>query len=228
MAGFTCPHCQQIMVDNINTHVVYHSSFDSSDFRPPLADARFKSKMNTIDMHFYKCPNSECQKPTIIARGLNDDVSDLVVHIYPQSNCKHFPDYIPKPIRKDYEEACAILYLSPKASATLSRRCLQGMIHDFWGIKEKTLNAELTSLKGKVPEAQWKAIDGLRELGNIGAHMEKDVNTIVDIYDGEAEKLIMLIEILLRNWYVNRYEEERLYSDISRINNQKQQGRQGR
>ena len=36
---------------------------------------------------------------------------------------------IPIPqLMDDYEEACAIVNLSPKASATLSRRCLQGMI----------------------------------------------------------------------------------------------------
>ncbi|MCB1884663.1 MAG: DUF4145 domain-containing protein [Geminicoccaceae bacterium] len=30
--------------------------------------------------------------------------------------------------------------MSPKASATLSRRCLQSMIRDFWTISKDTLN----------------------------------------------------------------------------------------
>jgi hypothetical protein len=47
------------------------------------------------------------------------------------------PDYIPEQIKDDYYEACSILNLSPKASATLARRCLQGMIRDFWGITKK-------------------------------------------------------------------------------------------
>ncbi|MCP1830281.1 hypothetical protein ACVIHH_005106 [Bradyrhizobium sp. USDA 4518] len=33
------------------------------------------------------------------------------------------------------------------------------------------------------------AIDAVRIVGNIGAHMEKDVNLIVDIEPGEAQML---------------------------------------
>ena len=57
-------------------------------------------------------------------------------------------------------------------------------------------------------------IDGIRRIGNIGAHMEKDINLIVDIDPDEAQKLIKLIEHLLEQWYVNRHEQELLYTDI--------------
>lgn len=80
-----------------------------------------------------------------------------------------------------------IIELSPKAAATLFRRCLQGMIHDFWNIHEKNLNAEITELQDKVPSSMWKALDGIRKIGNIGAHMESDVNLIVDIDISEAK-----------------------------------------
>ena len=62
-------------------------------------------------------------------------VGDLVKRwrLIPESDAKVFPDYIPQQIREDYVEASKIKELSPKASATLSRRCLQGMIRDFWG-----------------------------------------------------------------------------------------------
>ncbi|MEI8253036.1 MAG: hypothetical protein WCG25_04765 [bacterium] len=45
--------------------------------------------------------------------------------LLPVSEAKVLPDYIPDPIKQDYYEACRIRDLSPKASATLSRRCLQ-------------------------------------------------------------------------------------------------------
>ena len=138
---------------------------------------------------------------------------------------KHYPDYIPEQIRKDYEEANLILERSPKAAATLLRRCLQGMIHDFWGIKEKNLNAEVTQLKGKVNLIQWQAIDGLRKIGNIGAHMEKDVNLIVDIEPDEAKKLLRLIEMLLDKWYITRHEEEDLLNEIVGIVKSKEEQR---
>ena len=136
---------------------------------------------------------------------------------YPPTMALQLPEYIPEAIRSDYEEAVSIVDLSPKASATLARRCLQGMIHDFWKIKEKNLNAEITALKGKVSPSQWKAIDGLRKIGNIGAHMEKDVQLIIDVDPGEAKKLIKLIELLIEKWYISRYDEEQLFDEISKL-----------
>lgn len=57
----------------------------------------------------------------------------------------------------------------------------------------------------------WKAIDRVRTIGNIGAHMEMDVNVIVDVESEEAGQLIWLIENLMQDWYMDRHEcEERL------------------
>lgn len=134
---------------------------------------------------------------------------------------KHYPDYIPEQIRHDYEEANMILEASPKAAATLLRRCLQGMIHDFHNIHEKNLNAEITALKGKITPELWKAIDGLRKIGNIGAHMEHDVNLIIDIDADEAKKLLKLIELLFDKWYIARHDEEALFNDIVGISDDK-------
>ena len=123
------------------------------------------------------CPN--CKSVSIFAEGIHD-LEGINVPLYPNSQAKRYPDFVPLAIRKDYEEAYAILNLSPKASATLSRRCLQGMIRDFWNIKAGKLFDEINEIQDKVASSQWKAIDALRSIGNIGAHMEKDVNEIIE------------------------------------------------
>ena len=89
------------------------------------------------------------------------------------------------------------------------------MIHDFWGIKERNLNCEISALKDKVSPTLWKALDSLRKIGNIGAHMENDVNLIIDIDNSEATKLKKLIELLFEKWYIARHDEEELYNDIA-------------
>ena len=126
-----------------------------------------------------RCSNLECHKVTVLAtnRYLRHRVCDII----PKKVIRQFPDYIPQQIRQDYEEATSILNDSPKAAATLYRRCLQGMIRDFWGISRGRLIDEIKALEDKIPAMQWKAIEGLRKIGNIGAHMESDVNMIVDI-----------------------------------------------
>ena len=99
------------------------------------------------------------------------------------------------------------------------------MIRNFWGIKKSRLVDEIEELQSKVTPAQWKAMDSLRKLGNIGAHMEKDVNVIVDIDQDEAQKLQKLIELLMDKWYIARHDEESLLNEIVDISDEKQQER---
>lgn len=153
------------------------------------------------------------------------ELPQKTVPLFPISTAKQFPDYIPQAIRSDYEEACSIVNLSPKASATLSRRCLQGMIRDFFQISKGSLFEEINAIKDKIPAEQWAVLDGLRRIGNIGAHMEKDINLIVDIEPDEAQKLIKLIELLLQQWYIERHNQQELFADIIGIDQAKQQER---
>jgi len=44
----------------------------------------------------------------------------------------------------------------------------------------------------------------VRQIGNTGAHMEADINVIVDVEPDEAQLLIELVELLFVEWYVAR------------------------
>jgi len=88
------------------------------------------------------------------------------------------------------------------------------MIRDFWSIKKPRLVEEIDALQAKVDGQTWDAIDSLRKIGNIGAHMEKDINLIVDVDPDEARLLIELIETLFDEWYVARYEREQRMAKI--------------
>lgn len=169
------------------------------------------------------CPN--CKNISIDIVGIGSQYRDRVIHFNPISLAKIYPDYIPKAIREDYEEAHAILNLSPKASATLSRRCLQGMIRDFWKISKGRLVDEIEALKELVDPSTKSVLDALRKLGNIGAHPEKDVNLIVDIEPNEALKLLKFIELLMQKWYIERHENELLLQDILELDEEKQSKR---
>lgn len=216
MSSFQCPYCSVTMPVTDDTFDFQVPAFRSSC--GIYASGAYTG--SAIKVFFYKCP--QCDNYTIFAEGVGEMVKDINTILKPNSLAKQFPDYIPEAIRSDYEEACAIVNLSPKASATLSRRCLQGMIHDFWNIKLKNLNQEISALKDKISADLWSSIDALRQLGNIGAHMEKDTDVIVDIDPNEAESLIKLIELLMKEWYINREERKKLFSDIISTNESKQ------
>jgi len=173
---------------------------------------------------FIICANNDCRELTLeaaVAPFQDSDRDDTFRlgppvgswKLLPPSSAKPQPDCIPEPIRNDYFEACAIRDLSPKASATIIRRCLQGMIRDFCGISKSRLIDEIIALRTRVQDGKAplgvqpdtvEAIDHVRGIGNIGAHMEADINVIVDVDGNEAQTLIELTELLFDEWYVAR------------------------
>lgn len=208
--GWTCPYCNQIatITDNDvskDNHSFYLSNKEGADL--------------WLDTEVVVCPNDKCREYCIDAKLWKTEVVHgsvtrrmkeplLVWTLRPKSKAKPLPAYIPQVIARDYEEACLILSDSPKASATLSRRCLQGVIRDYWKISKPRLIDEILELQGKIDPTTWGAIDAVRSIGNIGAHMEKDINLIVDVDPGEAELLIGLLEILFADWYIARHERQ--------------------
>lgn len=182
------------------------------------------------------CPNIDCQRIILVA-ALYDYVYDNLMNkwtkkdliknwrLLPNSYAKVFPEYIPISLRKDYEEASSIIELSPKASATLSRRCLQGIIRDFWGVIKPRLIDEINAIEDKVDPLIWKSIDSIRKVGNIGAHMEKDINLIIDVDIDEAYMLCELIELLFEEWYIHRHEREKKLKAIIELAKKKEEAK---
>lgn len=217
--SFTCPYCNSVMPCTPDTVSTQYPSFERPFNKTALPTSPLDK--SALQITFYRCP--KCAHYSIHVKGYGSAVQKIDTFIKPVSMAKQFPDYIPRAILDDYEEACAIVTLSPKASATLSRRCLQGMIRDFWGISgKKRLIDEIEALQDKVPPTQWKVLDSLRRIGNIGAHPENDINLIIDIEPTDAKKLIAVIELLIKQWYIERHEQEQLYQDILFIDQETQ------
>ena len=234
-SSWICPYCNRIAT--ITNSDVTHSEHP---FLRVFRDDAYVLLTTVI-----VCPNSKCQEYTITAalqKGIKRHKRNIAEgnvfpdgsvgpilswKIKPQSHAKQFPNYVPKPIVEDYEEACSIKNFSPKASAALARRCLQGMIRDFWGIKKATLFAEINAIQEKVDSQTWQAIDAVRSIGNIGAHMEKDINLIIDVEPDEAEVLIRLIETLIKEWYITRHDRQTNLASVIEIAGKKQKQRKG-
>lgn len=225
--SWTCPYCAQPVTIREEDCVGYLHPFHYDAERTVHGDIGLR-------IVAIACPNLVCRK--LLLRVALDatkhafetgTVSTKELHswqLMPQSEAKPQPNYIPAAIVEDYHEACLIRDLSPKASATLSRRCLQGMIREFWQVKEKrNLWEEIEAIEDKVDELTWKALHGVREIGNIGAHMKEDINLIVDVEPEEAQVLIGLIEMLFKDWYVARKEKEDRVADMIALSEAKKQ-----
>jgi hypothetical protein len=216
LKNWRCPFCGQHTTLSTWEHVYQ-----------VWVDTRVKSKHGSqaIQLTFVSCANRECRELVVQAEmaeitssgpgGTTYKAPHTTWNLRPEANIKQFPDYVPKAILADYREACLVQVASPKASATLSRRCLQGMIRDFWSVRPQKLFQEINAIKDRVDPETWRAIDGVRLIGNVGAHMEHDVNLIVDVEPEEAELLIQLVETLIQDWYINRHERSKRMSALT-------------
>lgn len=205
MASFTCLHCGQKFTATeknpkryyLSQNSMYPSGYDA----PPC-----------LEVIIACC--EDCGKESVVVKGHNGCLEDKVVCKYPNINYIRLPDYVPASIRSDYEEACQILQFSPKASATLARRCMQAMIHDCWCVEKSSLYNEIESLPESVPVKHKEALHALRQIGNIGAHMKKSADQILEVSPGEAKATLEVVEFLIKEWYVNSRRDDELLSRI--------------
>lgn len=110
-----CPYCDR---DTTITYNRYHS--DKIRLEIENADGP-----RELHCHFIVCPNEKCKKFTLTAclyesiekfKGSYSRGKCLQIwNLIPPSQAKTYPDFIPKPIISDYQEACLVKDLSPKS-----------------------------------------------------------------------------------------------------------------
>ena len=164
------------------------------------------------------CPNSECKKIII------DLASGEAIRSHPGgqtglgkikerfsvkplgSNRLPVPKEVDEKFANDYKEACLTLAFSPKASAALSRRCLQNILRDKARVKAGDLSNEIQEVitNNSLPSHLTESIDAIRNIGNFAAHPQKSRSTgeIVDVEYGEAEWLLDVLESLFDFYFV--------------------------
>ncbi len=118
--------------------------------------------------------------------------------VFPLPGLRPVSKLIPETYRREFQEACQVLPTSPKASAALSRRCLQLLLRECAKVTRSNLAAEIDEVlqRKELPSHLAEAVDAVRIYGNFAAHPTKSENTgaIIDVEPGEAEWLLEVLE----------------------------------
>jgi hypothetical protein len=109
----------------------------------------------------------------------------------------------------DYEEACRALPISKKASAALSRRCLQAVLRDQ-GYNQANLAQQIDALLKEsnpaksIPTGLRTTVDAIRNFGNFSAHPVSDQTSlqVIDVEPQEAEWCLEILETAFDHYYV--------------------------
>jgi len=116
------------------------------------------------------------------------------------------PKEVPEGFANDYHEACLTLADSPKASAALSRRCLQHLLREQARVKHGNLADEIQHVldEGKLPSHLLDSLDAVRNIGNFAAHpiKSKSSGEVLDVEPGEAEWNLDVVEALFDYFFV--------------------------
>lgn len=189
-----CLHCGKVTILWIRTEYIYLVNEEN------YAGTK---DINRIKWTLLQCP--ECLRPTLIQAdqttkreyGSWKTTIGVIKALYPLE--KEIPSSLPETIGKMYAEAIKVKTLSPSSCAVLVRRTLEAVCQHE-NATGKTLADKLKNLAdiGKIPQTLIDIALHLRQLGNLGAHL--DISDDITIED--ATIILDFIELFLEYLYV--------------------------
>ena len=113
---------------------------------------------------------------------------------------------VPEEFAADYREACLTLVDSLKASAALSRRCMQHLLREVAEVRPGNLADEIQAVidSKTLPSHLAESLDAVRNIGNFAAHpiKSKSSGEVLEVEPGEAEWNLDVLESMFDFYFV--------------------------
>lgn len=200
-----CPHCGRGI--SVDVH------------EQKIAEDRTQKKLFSV--HSLKCPSCSRWAIFLVEQTIEvmpEALGNIVIKKETNEICINPmgghsaapPKETPADMAIDFNEAARVLPHSAKASAALSRRCLQQILHAR-GYTKRNLVDQIDDLLNEtdpskvVPPSLRDAIDAIRNYGNFSAHPITDKTTlqIIEVEPGEADWCLEILRECLEVFYVH-------------------------
>lgn len=167
-----------------------------------------------IDVHYSHCPG--CNNPVVYVSVQERGGKDYGYLAFPRYVTRPVPKEVPAKIAEDFQEASAVLPISEKASAALSRRCLEHLLDDR-KISGKDLNEKIDKALKVVPPTLGENLDAIRQVGMYAAHPKKatDSGEIAEVEIGEADFSLDILEGLFDFFFVQPAKDGKIRQEIN-------------
>ncbi len=218
-----CPSCGEITPDAwkqllerggshpIKPRAELQSPGPTDDGSTPTPYQAGRIPMAWVEVDWMVCANSKCGELVMRLHETRpspmfdyDDPRELDTEthtwgIRPRFGVRRIEPQVGDPYRSDYLEAAALLDISPRMSAVLSRRVLYDLIKRYADIAEYTLKGSIDKFVSNLayPRHIRENLHLLREMGDFGAHTQTDDQArIVDVTREEAEWTLNVLDRL--------------------------------
>ncbi len=229
-----CSVCQQHTPDAWTGFVTYEHRPDAPFpmNRGALTAEFLDQQVSEVESARYffawmRCANPRCRQLTVrvsrdrmrLDKPPSDDLSDFIEMLTPSADAE---SWLAVPRRRlppiafderevgpgmvgDYAEAWAILDISPRMSAVLSRRMLAEILRKHAQIDQYSLGAQLQTFVEDVgyPRRLREAVHYLQKMGDFGAHEQRsDQAEVIDVDEVEAIWTLEVVAELLNHFVV--------------------------
>jgi hypothetical protein len=191
----------------------------------PLGDDQRES----LKFDWMRCEDEACRQTVV---RLHETTVEWTAHapiqhtdtrfVYPlgaSSPRDPLPEIVPKSMRSDYEEAAAILDISPRMTTVLTSKVLYDLLEKYAGIAEYTLNGSIKKFVADTshPKRIRQNLGHWREIRDFSAHTKRNQNPedeefgqIIEAGREEADWTLDTLDTLFEYFITQPATDERL------------------
>jgi hypothetical protein len=174
-----------------------------------------------VTLDWMHCANPECQELVIrVHQTTHGDQNDAQTETWlacPRGVRRSVDVLVPESFRRDYHEATAILEISPRMSAVLSRRIVADLLKRYAGQDQYRLPDQIDAFRADSshPSHVRQPLHHLREIADFGAHTQTDEREeIIDVGREEAEWTLHIVDRLFDHFIVSPERDRKLYESM--------------
>jgi hypothetical protein len=197
-----CPFCSYLTADDWQTAGMISGT--GKDFA-------------SLSIDWMRCANPQCEQTVVRMREVQYRVvngqptnSPTEWIARPRGGIRPVDELVPDPLRTDYLEAAAILDLSPRMSAALSRRILSELLVRYAHRDEDNLTAKIEHFT-EDPSHPPRLRENLQHLPKAGNEEPEQVDR------AEAEWMLDLLDRLFDYFIVDPARDEQMRASVNRL-----------
>jgi hypothetical protein len=204
-----CPVCGE---HSPASWMAYHAPAPGGGFIAALP--RGRDRREEVSLDWMRCGNEDCQQLIVRVHEAHVAITEGLPFMNTESwiarprfgqSRRRLDPLISDSFRRDYQEAAALLDISPRMSAVLSRSILADLLKKYAKLDDFKLSDRIDKFRAntKYPSNLRENVHHFREIADFGAHTQKsDQDVVIEVDREGAEWLLDVLDRAFEHFIV--------------------------